>query len=325
MLTFVYNTCIKENENMIYLLYGEDNYLKERFLAKIKKEFGEVVLGINYIQIDENNVQELISDIETPAFGYEKKLIVARNTKLFTKKNSEAEKISDYLKENSLEDIILIFVEETVEKNALFNTISKVGEVKEFKELKEVDVINYVIKIANAYHVNIERYVAQYFVECTGLNMQDVINEIRKLIEYAGENGTITKEAIDNLTIKKSESIIFDLTDSLGKKQIKNAIQILHNLQYNKEPTQMILVMLYRHFKKLYFIHLSHGQNVAQNLKLKPNQIFLVNKYVSQARMFKKSELENLINALIELDEKSKNGNLDLDVGIEAILCNYCS
>lgn len=70
---------------MIYLLYGEDNYLKERFLAKIKKEFGEVVLGINYIQIDENNVQELISDIETPAFGYEKKLIVARNTKLFVK------------------------------------------------------------------------------------------------------------------------------------------------------------------------------------------------------------------------------------------------
>ena len=83
--------------------------------------------------------------------------------------------------------------------------------------------------------------------------------------------------------------------------------------------------MLYRHFKKLYFIHLCSGQNVAQNLKLKPNQTFLVNKYVSQARMFKKDALENLINALIKLDENSKNGNLDLDIGLEAILCNYCS
>ena len=220
---------------------------------------------------------------------------------------------------------MIIFVEETAEKNALFNTISKIGEVKEFGTQRISDIISNVKQIASAYHVNIDNSVAQYFVECTGLNMQDVINEIRKLIEYAGENGTITKEAIDNLTIKKSESIIFDLTDSLGKKQIKSAIQILHNLQYNKEPTQIILVMLYRHFKKLYFIHLCCGQNVAQNLKLKPNQTFLVNKYVSQARMFKKDALENLINALIKLDENSKNGNLDLDIGLEAILCNYCS
>ena len=32
--------------------------------------------------------------------------------------------------------------------------------------------------------------------------MQDLINEIRKLIEYAGENGTIKKEDIDKLSIK---------------------------------------------------------------------------------------------------------------------------
>lgn len=48
--------------------------------------------------------------------------------------------------------------------------------------------------------------------------MQDLINEIRKQIEYAAENGTITKESIDLLAIKQMESVIFDLTDSLGKK-----------------------------------------------------------------------------------------------------------
>jgi len=51
--------------------------------------------------------------------------------------------------------------------------------------------------------------------------MQDLINEIRKQIEYVGENGTITKESIDLLCIKKIESIIFDLTDSLGQKMEK--------------------------------------------------------------------------------------------------------
>lgn len=54
--------------------------------------------------------------------------------------------------------------------------------------------------------------------------MQDLINEIRKLIEYAGENGKIKKEDVDKLVTKKLESIIFDLTDNLGKKNIEKGI-----------------------------------------------------------------------------------------------------
>jgi len=52
----------------IYLLYGEETYLLEQQLKKIKKNFGELIKGINYIAIDENNIQQLIADIETPAF-----------------------------------------------------------------------------------------------------------------------------------------------------------------------------------------------------------------------------------------------------------------
>ena len=67
----------------IYLFYGEETYLLDQQLKSLKKSFGETVKGINYILIDENNVQELISNIETPAFGYEKKLIIAKNTGIF--------------------------------------------------------------------------------------------------------------------------------------------------------------------------------------------------------------------------------------------------
>lgn len=91
--------------------------------------------------------------------------------------------------------------------------------------------------------------------------MQDLINEIRKQIEYAGENGTITKESIDLLAVKQIESVIFDLTDSLGKKNIKEAMIVLNNLLYAKEPIQKILITLYNHFKKLYITKLAIRQN----------------------------------------------------------------
>ena len=53
----------------LYLLYGEEQYLLEQCTKRIKKNFGELINGINYVQIDEKNVDKLISDIETPAFG----------------------------------------------------------------------------------------------------------------------------------------------------------------------------------------------------------------------------------------------------------------
>ena len=67
-----------EKLDSIYVFYGEEKFLLDNSLKKIKKIFGNLITGINYIIIDENNINELISDIETPAFGYEKKLIIVK-------------------------------------------------------------------------------------------------------------------------------------------------------------------------------------------------------------------------------------------------------
>ena len=79
------NKSILEGLKSLYLLYGEEQYLVEMALNKIKKQFGELLLGINYILLDETSVENLISDIEMPAFGYDKKLIIVKNSELFKK------------------------------------------------------------------------------------------------------------------------------------------------------------------------------------------------------------------------------------------------
>ena len=89
---------LKNNHlNSMYLLYGEELFLLETSLKKIKTLFGECIKGINFISIDDTNVEQLIADIETPAFGYEKKLIIARNTGLFKKegKRKKTDKINE--------------------------------------------------------------------------------------------------------------------------------------------------------------------------------------------------------------------------------------
>lgn len=177
--------------------------------------------------------------------------------------------------------------------------------------------------ISKMYEVDIKENVAQYFLECVGSNMEDIINELRKLIEYAGKGNEITKEDIDSLTVKKIESVIFDLTDNLGRKNIKEALDVLDNLIYTKEPAQRILIMLYNHFKKLYLVKISNGVNLESILKLKPNQVFLISKYKNQASFFKEAELRTILEEFINLDEQSKKGNIDLEVGLKSVLCRY--
>lgn len=46
-----------ENLSSIYLLYGEEKFLLESSLKKIKSIFGETLKGINYVTIDDTNLR----------------------------------------------------------------------------------------------------------------------------------------------------------------------------------------------------------------------------------------------------------------------------
>lgn len=327
-----------EGLNSLYLFFGEETYLIENSIKKIKTKFGDLVKGINFIEIDEGNISSLISELETPPFGYAKKLVIVKNANIFAKDikkksakdSGYAGKINEYILGNLAyinSSVILVFIENEVEKNDLFKTIDANGVVCNFELLKPLELERRIKSICNAYGVKIETDTIRYFMECVGTNMQDIINELRKLIEYAGNGGTIQKNDIELLTIKQIDSVIFDLTDSLGKKDIAEALRVLKNLIYMKEPLQKILITLYNHFKKLYIVTIASrlGKDAVLSLNLKPNQTFLLGKYKTQAKYFSENELRLILQKLIDLDYNYKIGNIDLDVGMQSILCAYCS
>ncbi len=150
--------------NSIYLFFGEDRFLIDNSLKKLKRKFGEILQGINYVIIEENLIDDLIYNIESPAFGYDKKLIIVKNSGLFKKdgrkKNGTAiqNQIAKYIEENIEiinESVNLVFIEDNVEKNNVFNVIDKYGVVCEFKELNQAQLIKKLKQICNAYKVKV--------------------------------------------------------------------------------------------------------------------------------------------------------------------------
>ena len=255
---------LKQNKlDNLYFFYGEEVYLLEQCLKKIKKLFGKMIEGINYIKIDNTNIETLIDNIEVPAFGYEKKLIIVRDSGLFpkgrkkrtkkkdqkendeTEEKDKSEKIAQYI-ENNIEQIaettILVFIEREVQENALFKVLTKKGIACDFELQKPQELVGRIIEISKMYGVNIDRSTASYLIENCGQEMLPLINELRKQIECAGKGGTITRETIDEIACKRIEGYIFGLTDSLGVNNIKKALKELDDLLYTKEPIQKILI-----------------------------------------------------------------------------------
>ena len=86
---------------------------------------------------------------------------------------------------------------------------------------------------------------------------------------------------------------------------------MLQQLIYQKEPIPKIIITLYNHFKKLFFVKLAlqEKKDVASVLNLKPNQTFLIGKYKTQAGYFKEKELRNIF--LLPLQEKKKKNGTE--------------
>ena len=67
------------------------------------------------------------------------------------------------------------------------------------------------------------------------------------------------------------------------------------------------------------------NKELTTSLNLKPNQMFLTTKYKVQSKYFKENELRSILQDLCDLDYNFKSGKIDLQVGMETVLCRYCS
>lgn len=324
--------------NSIYVLYGEEKYLLENTVNKIKKIFGTLQEGINYASLDETNVNNIIAEIETPSFGFDKKLVIVKKSGLLSKEsksknqNTISKKLAEYVEKNFEiinQSVVIVIIEEKVEKCTLLDVLKKLEEknnvaICEFQKLKLNEIVVRLKKVCALYNVQVDENVLAYLVEISGTSMQNLMNEIRKLIEYVGNDGKITKEDVKLLATQEIDNIIFNLTDSMGIKDTKKALDTLKDLIYLKESLQGIMINLYRHFKKLYFIKLAEKEknniNIAELLDLKPNQMFLMTKYKKQSSYFSEKELRIFLRRMLELEEKYKTGNIDLEIGLEVLV-----
>ena len=123
---------IKDNQFAgVYLLYGEEEYLKTRYRQRLVRALVAPDDTMNLTRFLEKDATEdaIISQGETMPFFAPRRVIVAENTGLFKR---SADALADYL--GRLPDyLVLIFQETEIDKRGrLYKAVKKYGHAAEF-------------------------------------------------------------------------------------------------------------------------------------------------------------------------------------------------
>ena len=312
---------IKENNfQNVYLLYGEERYLKRQYTEKLKKALvGDDTMNVHFYEGKDVPVTEIIDLAETMPFLAERRVIFLSDSGLF---KSGGEQMAQYL-EAPNETTFFVFTESEVDKRSkLFKTVSSKGCAVEFTAQDENTLKRWIGGLLAKEGLKITESTVLLFLSKTGTDMENIQTELEKLISYCLGKGVVTSEDVETICTTRLQDRIFDMTEAVARKQTSAALSLYYDLLALKVSPLQILSMLARQYNlMLQAKELKKrgvpDREIASKIGVPP---FVVSKYLSQASKYKSSELRNALERCAQADQDVKTGLMNDKMSVELII-----
>lgn len=316
---------IKNNSyRQIYLLYGEENYLKKVYKDKLKEAIvgKDNSMNYNYFEGKNISVKTVIDIAETLPFFAEHRLIILENSGFFKNANED---IAAYIKEVP-ETTILIFVEEEIDKRGkLYKYIKEHGYISEMGRQNTSKLVPWILKILKKENKKITENEMKLFLTKTGDDMENILRELEKLISYTYGREVITAQDIEQICSTQITGKIFDMITAVSEKNQRKALELYQDLLTLKEPPMRILFLISRQFNLLLQVKelQKAGCDTVSIAKQTGLQSFLVGKYAAQARKFSTEFLKQALTECVEFEEAIKTGKMEDQLSVELLILQY--
>jgi len=326
----------------LYLLYGEEEYLKEQYKHKLLDALVNPDDNMNFAKFEgKGQINKSIVDLaETVPFfakpvgedGKQYRVILMEETELGTvaapkSKNSQADAdvVLDYLKEIP-ESTIFIFVETKADKKyRLFKAANEVGRAIEMSMPNEADLAKWVGAKIKASGKQMKRDAWERFLVMTGESMYNMDTELEKLITYMGDREQITLEDVNAICIEGSNVKIYELADALAEKNARKTFDIYHEwLAARVEPRAVLgeIIKLYNRLKLIKEMD-AHGRSIHDIASAIRTQDYYVKVNLKRSRGFTMEEIDSLLKDAADYSLKINNGLLNEKMAVELLMMKY--
>lgn len=307
----------------VYLLYGKENYLKEDISKKLRNRLVDPAFReLNYKVFygEKLSINEVINDLETLPLMSKHKLAVIKEAEKITENNKK--KLVNYFNRLSLKNVfstLIIIYKESSPNKELITAIKKVGVVSNFSITNKAKLTLWINSKFRQSNKKITQEALFYLQSIVGTDLGRLFNEIEKIDIYTKDQKIIEKEDV-MVTIGGSEAVnIFKVLDSVGDKDIKNAIDGLIKLNQGNLHHLSIFAMIYRQIKLIFQtkLLLANGFNFKEVEKKLKLPYFVIEKIVKQSKKYTFKEIcksyELLNIADLELKDSQKKPKIILE------------
>lgn len=304
----------------VYLLHGEEEYLKKTYRDRLHKALLGNGDGMNDSHFEGKGVDEkqVFEVAQTLPFFSERRVIVLENTGFFKRANEMAE----YMKDMP-DTTFMIFVEREIDKRSrLYKYVKANGYISQMDGMEEKQLLMWVAAYLDRAGKKIKSQTARYLVEYVGSDMNTLSGEIEKLIAFVGSREEILPTDVEEICVPHITGKIFQMLDSVATGNRDAALKMYYELLALREKPMSILFLLTRHFTILLQVkELTAkgigGKEIAGKVGVPP---FAVGKYSTQCRKFTTETLMYNLNRCVETEEFIKTGRMAEQIGVETLL-----
>ena len=322
------NLTKKDKIYPVYLFYGKENYLKEDISKKLRNRLIDSAyreLSYHVFYGEKLSINEVINDLDTLPFMSKHKLLVIKEAEKINK--NDEKKLINYFNRLSLKNnfstLIIIYKENSPNKE-LMTAIKRIGIVANFSITDKAQLALWIKSKFNQSNKKITQEALFYLQSIVGSDLGRLFNEIEKIDIYTKEQKIIEKEDV-MITIGGSEAVnIFKVLDSVGDKDIKNAIDGLVRLNQGNLHHLSIFAMIYRQIKlilqtKLLLANGFNFEEVEKKLKL---PYFVVEKMIRQSKKYTFKEIDKSYELLNIADLEIKDSQKEPKIILEELVMN---
>lgn len=298
-----------------YLLYSSDGAILNKEINDLEKKLDISDNDIIYYNI--GDIDGIINEASTIGMFSLNKFIIINMDSYFKDKNDipNINLLENYFDSyNSNSYLVFVCNSDSIDsRKKIVNLIKKYGIVKKLEVNDNYlnDYVNNYLK-DNGYKINNGDVV--YFINRVGNNINNVTNELDKLMLYKINDKIINRNDIDLLTVENIDDSIYDLVNCILKNDNEKAIKLYNNFINNGMDVNQIVAIIAAQIRLLYQVKRLYNSGksndeIAKILEFK--SVYRVKYLLSDSYYYSESDLVKYLSKLADIDNAIKTSNGD--------------
>lgn len=315
----------------VYLVHGNDGFLKKQAVNRIIKASVEEDDGLNLLRFETGcDLQDVYDELNGFPVMADKKCVILTDFAIDDAGKEDNERLLSLASDKYETSVFVIYFDaitldtkKSDKVKKLIAAVNNSGAVVELNHRTRDELARQLSSSAKKQGALLSVQNAGYLIDTCSTETQALINELAKLVAYS-EGEEITREMIDRVAVRSVESSVYDLAAKVINGDSAGALSLLDDLFFMKIAPEIIVFNISSAFVDMFRMAAAkenglRAEDIAADFKMGGKE-FVLRRAGDNLRRYDYKKLDLSFDALLEADRMIKSYSSDERLILEQLI-----